>query len=206
MRTITESITTRIYKFDELTDEAKKKFTDEQRDFEAEFWTREMFDCLKSAMEEMNINVDDYEIDIHGSSYIVLTADDYDAEDLVGARAYKWIVNNCFNGVDKKKTYWQKNVDIKNCKSRTSNLEARDWMDNCPFSSVSYDYAVKDAWNYWCNALKSGRELSVGDFLDALASHYLTEVSNKYAGFGEDEARSIAEDNGYEFLEDGTIY
>lgn len=205
MRTITETITSTVYKFDELSDSAKEKFTDEQRDLEAEFWSDEMRDCLKSAMEKMKISIDDYQFDYAGTGYINLSVDD-DAEELEGVRAYKWIVNNCFSNVDKKKTYWQKNVDIGNRKSLASSIESKDWMDHCLFSNTIYDYAVKDAWDYWCTELKNGREPSIRDFLDELESRYLKELSDDYDGFDEEEARDIAEANNYEFLEDGTIY
>lgn len=200
MRTITETITTTVYKFDELSDSAKKKFTDEQRDFEAEFWSNEMCDCLKSAMETMNISIDDYEICIDGSGYINLSVDD-DAEELEGIRAYKWIVNNCFSDVDKKKLYYKEWE-----KRRRSNIDRKDWMDNYPFSGMCYDYAVKEAWDSWCNELREGKSPSVRDFLNELESQYLPELAGEYYGFGEDNAREIAEENDYEFLEDGTIY
>lgn len=205
MRIITETITTTVYKFDELSDSAKEKFTGEQRNLAAEFLADEMYDCLKSAMKTMNISIDDYEIGIDGSGYINLSVDD-DAEELEGVRAYKWIVNNCFSDVDKKKMYWQKNVDIRSCKSLTSSIESKDWMDNCPFSGIIYDYAVKDAWDYWCAELKSGFGPSVRDFLDELESQYLKKLSDGYYGFNEEDARELAEANDYEFLEDGTIY
>lgn len=202
MRTITETITTTVYKFDELSDSAKEKFTDEQRDFEAEFWADEMYDCLKSAMKTMNISIDDYEIGIDGSGYINLSVDD-DAEELEGVRAYTWIVNNLFADVRKNKLYWiESNFD----KQRYSNIESKDWMENCPFSGMCYDYTVKFAWDYWCAELKSGLEPSIRDFLDELETQYLKELSDEYDGFGEDEARDVAEANNYEFLEEGTIF
>lgn len=205
MRTETTVITTTIYKFDELSDEAKEKFIEEQRDFEAESSAEEMRECMMRAMEWMNINIGDYQFDCTGSGYINLSVDD-EAEELEGVRAYKWIVDNCFSDVDKKKMYWQKNVDIRSRKSLTSNIESKDWMDNCPFSGWCYDLAVKDAWESWCNDLREGKSPSVRDFLDELEWAYLKELSDEYYGFDEAVARDIAEANGYEFLEDGTIY
>lgn len=198
MRTITETITTTVYKFDELSDSAKEKFTDEQRDFEAGFWADEMYDCLKSAMKTMNISIDDYEIGIDGSGYIKLDAEN---DDLEGARAYAYIMNNFFEGVDKKKLVYKEWE-----KRRISHLDRKDWIDNCPFSGWCYDFAVKEAWDSWCNDLREGKSPSVRDFLDELEWAYLKELSDEYDGFDEAEARDIAEANGYEFLEDGTIY
>lgn len=203
MRTETTTIT--IYKFDELSEKAKEKVISEEREFEMEINRDELIDCMKSAMNEMGIAIKDYSIGIDGSGYINLSVDD-DAEELEGVRAYKWIVNNCFSDVDKKKMYWQKNVDIRSCKSLTSSIESKDWMDNCPFSGWCYDFAVKEAWDSWCNDLRKGKSPSIRDFLDELEWAYLKELSDEYDGFDEAEARDIAEANGYEFLEDGTIY
>lgn len=202
MRTITETITTNIYTFDELSEEAKENFTNEQRELVAEDKSSEMLGRMSCAMKVMGIEVDDYEVDNDGSGYINLSVDE-DAEDLRGARAYAWIVNNCFSEVKKNNIFWK--IGSPTSKSRVSNLESKDWMNDCPFSGVFYDMAVKDAWEEWCAELKNGFESSVEDFLDELGSAYLDTIAREYDGFDEDCARELAEANGWEFLEDGTI-
>lgn len=198
MREVTVTKTYKVYKFDELSEEAKEKFISEEREFEAKTNLEELVDCMKSAMDTMGIRVKDYSIDIDGSGYIDLSAD---CDDLEGVRAYKYIVNNFFDSVDKKKLFYK---EWEKC--RRSNLDRNNWMDNCPFTGWCYDCAVKDAWDVFCAELKSGGCPSVSDFLDELESHYLDEQDKEYYGFDEDDARDIAEANGYEFLEDGTIY
>lgn len=198
MREVTVTKTYKVYKFDELSEEAKEKFISEEREFEAKTNLEELVDCMKSAMDTMGIRVKDYSIDIDGSGYIDLSAD---CDDLEGVRAYKYIVNNFFDSVDKKKLFYK---EWEKC--RRSNLDRNNWMDNCPFTGWCYDCAVKDAWDVFCAELKSGGCPSVSDFLDELESHYLDEQDKEYYGFDEDEARDIAEANDYEFLEDGTIY
>lgn len=201
MRTVIEAIKTDVYKFDELSDEAKERFIDEQRESEAEITLDEVVDCMKDAMEKMGISIKDYSIDVNGSGYIDL---DDDNDELEGIRAYKYIVNNFFDGVEKRKVVYK---DLgKRCTSRISHLERKDWMDNCPFSGWCYDFAVKDAWESWCNDLREGKSPSVRDFLDELEWAYLKELSDEYYGFTDNDARDYAEGNGYEFLEDGTIY
>lgn len=201
MRTVIETIKTDVYKFDELSDEAKERFIDEQRESEAEITLDEVVDCMKDAMEKMGISIKDYSIDVNGSGYIDL---DDDNDELEGIRAYKYIVNNFFDGANKKKVVYK---DLgKRCTSRISHLERKDWMDNCPFSGWCYDFAVKDAWDNWCNELREGLEPSVRDFLDELGDAYLNLVASEYDGFDEECAREIAESNDFEFLEDGTVY
>ena len=194
----TETTITKIYTFDELSDEAKEKVIAEARDFDMEINRDELVDCMKSAMNEMGIVIKDYSIDIDGSGYIKLDADN---DGLEGARAYAYIMNNFFEGVNKKKLVYKEWE-----KRRISHLDRKDWIDNCSFSGWCYDYAVKEAWNSWCNDLREGKSPSVRDFLDELESQYLKELSDEYDGFDEAEARDIAEANDYEFLEDGTIY
>lgn len=196
MRTETTTIT--IYKFDELSEEAKSKVIEGSRESEAEMNLDEVIHCMMAAMDKMGIHVEDYSISLDGSGYIDLSAD---CDDLEGVRAYKYIVNNFFRGVDKKKLYYKEWE-----KRRFSKLDRKDWLDNCPFSGVCYDYAVKDAWDVFCAELKSGGCPSVHDFLDELESHYLDEQNKEYYGFDEEDAQELAEANGYEFLEDGTIY
>lgn len=198
MRTITTTTTTTVYKFDELSEEAKEKAIGDARDFEAEYTLDDIVDCMKSAMDEMGITIKDYSISIDGSGYINLSVVD---EDLEGVRAYRYIVNNFFSEVNKKKLYYKEWK-----KRRKPNLDRKDWMDNCPFSGVCYDYAIKNAWEGFCAELKRGERPSVRDFLDELESQYLREVHDGYYGFDEDDARELSEANEYEYLEDGTIY
>ena len=194
----TETTITKIYKFDELSDKAREKVIDEARDSDMEINRDELVDCMKSAMNEMGIEIEDYSIGIDGSGYIKLYADN---DDLEGARAYAYILNNFFDGVNKKKLVYKEWE-----KRRISHLERKDWMDNCPFSGCCYDFAVKNAFSGWCNDLREGKSPSVRDFLDELEWAYLKELSDEYYGFNEKDAWELAEANGYEFLEDGTIY
>ena len=104
MRTVIEAIKTDVYKFDELSDEAKERFIDEQRESEAEITLDEVVDCMKDAMEKMGISIKDYSIDVNGSGYIDL---DDDNDELEGIRAYKYIVNNFFDGEEKRKVVYK---------------------------------------------------------------------------------------------------
>ena len=194
----TETTITKIYTFDELSDEAKEKVIAEARDFAMEINRDELVDCMKSAMNEMEIAIEDYSIGIDGSGYIKLDAENDDLED---ARAYAYIMNNFFSGVDKKELVYKEWE-----KRRISHLDRKDWIDNCPFSGWCYDYAVKKAWDSWCSDLREGKSPSIRDFLDEIEWAYLKELSDEYYGFDEEDARELAEANGYEYLEDGTLY
>lgn len=196
MRTETRTIT--IYKFDELSEEAKEKVVGELREDEMRDFLDELVDCMKSAMNTMGITIKNYSIDIDGSGYIDLLVCD---DGLEGIKAYKYITNDLFEYVNKKKFYykgWEKR--------RKSNLDSKDWMDNCPFSGMCCDYAVKNAWVNWCSELRKGNSPTVCDFLHELEYQYLHEIANAYHSFDKDDARELAEANDYEFLEDGTIY
>lgn len=197
----TETIITKIYAFDELSDEAKERAFAEARDSVMEVNVDELVDCMKTAMDKMGITISDYSIGIGGSGYIKLDVED---DELEGVRAYAYIVNNFFGGANKKRFVY-KDLGV-NSQSRISHLDRKDWMDNCPFSGWCYDFAVKDAWDSWCYDLRNGESPTVGDFLRNLECAYLREVEREYYGFSEGDAREYAEANGYEFLEDGTIY
>jgi len=198
MRTITTTTTTTVYKFDELSEEAKEKVIEDARDFEAEYTLEEIVACMASAMDKMGITIKDYSINIDGSGYINLSVVD---DDLEGVRAYRYIVNNFFSEVNKKKLYYKEWK-----KRRKSDLDRKDWMDNCPFSGLCYDFAIQSAWEDFCAELKQGERPTVRDFLDKLEWAYLKEQSDEYYGFDEDAAREFSEANEYEYLEDGTIY
>lgn len=193
MRTVTTTTTTNIYKFDELSEGAKGMAIAEQREWEAGICLDDLIDCMRSAMDKMGITIKNYSISADGSGYINLSTEN---DDLEGIRAYKYITNNFFSDADKNKVYYLKDWS----KHRESNLDDKYWMDMC------YDSAIKEAWQSWCDKLKEGNNPSVRDFLDELEWAYLKEQSRGYYGFGEEQARDLAEVNGYEYLEDGTIY
>lgn len=195
----TETTITKIYTFDELSEKAKEKAVDDAREFEAETRLDDLVSCMGVAMDEMGISVKHYYIGLDGSGYIRLDAEN---DDLEGVRAYSYIVNNFFNTVDKKKFYFDKDWNNR----RKSNLERKDWLDNCPFTGWCYDFAVKDAWENWCNDLRKGNSPSVRDFLDELEQAYLKEQHNEYYNFDKEDARDLADANEYEYLEDGTLY
>ena len=60
----TKTTITKIYTFDELSDEAKEKVIAEARDFDMEINRDELVYCMKSAMNEMGIAIKDYSIGI----------------------------------------------------------------------------------------------------------------------------------------------
>lgn len=194
----TETTITKIYTFDELSEEAKEKVIGELREFEEEAWLKDLVSCMKSAADCMGISIKNYSISTDGSGYINFSVED---DDLEGIRAYKFIVNRLFSEVDKEKFYYKRWE-----KRRKSNLERKDWMDNCPFSGMCYDYAMKNAWVNWCSELRKGNSPSVRDFLNELEYQYLHEIANDYYGFDEECVRDLADANGYKYLEDGTLY
>lgn len=190
-----------FYAFDEFSDEAKERAFAEVRDSVMEVNVDELVDCMKTAMDKMGITISDYSIGIDGSGYIKLDVED---DELEGVRAYAYIVNNFFGGANKKRFVY-KDLGV-NSQSRISHLDRKDWMDNCPFSGMCYDYAMKNAWVNWCSELRKGNSPSVRDFLNELEYQYLHEIANDYYGFDEECVRDLADANGYKYLEDGTLY
>jgi hypothetical protein len=90
-----KTIEVKLYKFEELSEEAKEKAIEKWRNSGTDFHGDEYRDTLKKFEESFPIKVKDWSIDPWGGSYInsYFTGDD-DIKELSGIRLMKYLWNN----------------------------------------------------------------------------------------------------------------
>ena len=128
------TIRTKVYKFEELSEQAKEKAIEWYRNSDNDFcWSDEILETVKTALKHFDCKLSDWSIDwdnINRSSWSIKFEFNYEDEvkELNGARLFKYIQNNYLKYYDKyKKEY------------RTDLLSG-----NCPFTGVCYDESFLD--------------------------------------------------------------
>lgn len=192
------TITTKIYKFDELEDTGKEKARDWYRDVNAAecFYMDGIYESLKATFKAAGIKLTDWDLGLYNRSNGV-SFDLGDVEKLTGRRAFAWLENNLFGPLritaaefaENRKAYLKDGANYRVGKVRP-----------CPLTGVCYDEDFLDALR---KSIKDGSTLK-----DAF--HNLADVGGRLC---EAECEYINEDaqvdeeiraNEYEFESDGT--
>lgn len=203
------TITTNLYTFNELSDEAKEKAIENYRYSDFDFaWQRETIDTINAIAEGMNCKAKWYSYD--GITYDVsfYSRETEDIENLSGKRAWAYIWNNYLYPNREYKTYWKDKVihcDGRKNWKRKSKISFG--FDNCPFTGYCADCCFIEAWREWQKLFRNNSALTVGDFIDLVANNLSKEWTsdNEYQNSDEGIAE-ILSINEYEFTEDGNRY
>ena len=203
MKTIT--ITKNIYRFDELSDEAKEKVFEYFRTSDILFWQSESESTVKAIADKFGWTYSCYSFD--GIRYTVeYDIDDEDASMLSGKRAFAYIQNNFIDRAKEAKTYWLNHVlycDGRKNWTRKSKISFT--IDNCPFTGYCMDCCFSEAWKeYKKNFCKNS---TVQDFLDLVAEKLSKDwTSDNEYQLSDEGLTEMIEANDYEFLEDGRLF
>ena len=206
------TITTTLYLFNELSDEAKEKAIENYRYSDHEFdWQAEMIDTIQAIAEAMNCKAEWYSYD--GITYDVsfYSCETEDIEDLSGKRAWAYIWNNYLYPNRKYKTYWKDKVlycDGRKNWKRKSKISF-GW-DDCPFTGYCADCCFIEAWKEWKKNFtiesKTHYGSTVEDFISLVAEKLGEEWTNDNEYQMSDEYISdFLEINEYEFNEEGEM-
>lgn len=202
------TITTNLYTFNELSDEAKETAIENWRSMGFPFaWQEEMIDSIRAIAKAINCNYDYYSYD--GISYDVrLMPTDFCEADLRGKRAWAYIENNFITPNAEAKTYYKDHVIY--CDGRKNwKRKSKIWytLDDCPFTGYCADCCFIEAWRKWQKLFRNDSTLTVEDFIDLVANNLSKEWTsdNEYQNSDEGIAE-LLNINEYEFTEDGNRY
>ena len=185
-------IETKIYTLDELSVHAQEKAHNKYlagRDYDFS----EAMDSIKKGLEHFGFKLVDWSIDYYRASKayfkIEYTRNDYaDKEELEGVRLWKYLHNQLllqyFCKYDKK---YKPLLD-----------------DNCPFTGVCYDEGFLDPIREF---VKLPSSVNFKDLMKDCVRSVLKSIEEEYDYQSSFEYfKEEAEDNGYEFYEDGSHY
>ena len=204
------TITTNIYKFDELSEEAKERAIEEYRSDMTLDWQDDINATIEAIAKAMNCSYDYHSYD--GISFHVSFSPCDFGYELSGVRAWAFIENNFITPNEKPKTYYLHGVihcDGRKNWSRKSKINYT--LDDCPFTGYIADCCFAEAWEEWKKNFtietKTHMGSTVEDFIKLVAEKLSKEwtYDNEYQ-MSDEAITEVIEANDYEFLEDGTFY
>lgn len=163
-----KEITIRLYDYDELSPEAKKRALEEWRSGDVEhFWGREVYDTLEKLQKELGISVTQWEYTptYHDSGVIRFTHYTDDQLNLAGRRAQAFLWNNFAHLIMQPRKQWYAKhrdgrVDLSGslyCGGEWENMYwkskvffDRTYDGSCPLTGVNFDNYALDPLVYFC--------------------------------------------------------
>lgn len=196
-----------IYKFNELSEEAKQKAITHYRDHNDEiFWQDEILESLKTLFKFCDgVKLEDWSLGLN-NSYISVSFSNDETEELTGKRAFAWVENNLFYklrykaGIKyQKERVWILDV-VKHCTNpKGVFIYQIGYLKSCPFTGVCFD---EDFIESLRNDIKNGCDLKTA--FEGLATTYQKILNAEYDYQNSDEYISEnLEANEYEYNEDG---
>ena len=217
-----KEITIKLYTFDELSDEAKKR-AHETFLSTGDYWgaSGDATATIKKVEELFGIKLSDWEIGSYNPRYPTVTFEDSrwynDALDLKGNRARAYLWNN-FGKVLLTGRYYSKWRGTKHAHSRL--FFDRVYDGTCPLTGVCFDCDALDPMAYFCfgvvwngeKRVPSGRSLRADNAVtvksviqDCVYSLFKTLNADCEACESMDYFAELCEVNGWTFEEDGTM-
>lgn len=174
--------TINIYKYEELSDEAKQTARECYSDGQEYLWTDEAMASLEAFLDLFNSTIAEWSLSPYSPSFIRIVVDD-EIMDLQGVRAFKWIENN-----------------ITGRKGKYGDI-LKEW-DGCPLTGYCADYEALESIH---NFMKAPSEITIQELLEqsteAIKDHIISDM--EYQDSDEYKEEYII-CNEYEFLENGT--
>lgn len=178
------TIELQLYKFEELSSEAKEKALNHFRDREYS-WFDEAKQTMREFAELFGVRITSYELGYGRGTHIRFSTGsmlEEGAAELSGVRAFKWINNN----IDEK--FW--NEGAKN--------------GSCPLTGVCFDCNVLDPLvDFMKQPSDKTIEELIQDCFDSLEDAVSEDVLYHY---GDEATKEHIEANDYEFTEEGDLH
>ena len=204
------TVTTEVYQFDELTEQAKEVAREWWREYTYSngfAWSEEYINSVKEGLEAFNAELKDYSIDcqnINCSSWTVKNNND-NTDELTWQRLRKWLLNNYYSNFFERKPqgkYTKNEVTKKWNYKRRSRITYTE--TSCPFTGYCGDEDFMDVFRKFINNPDNStleellNEATEATFraLEADCEHQLTD----------EYIDEVIEINEYEFTVDGKRY
>lgn len=184
----------KLYKFDELSDDAKEKAREWYRDGLEYPWFQELADSLKGFEKSLPIEIKDYSYGLEANrSYINYEITDDNIQDLKGLRLRRWLINNFWNALEKGE------FQSTGHKSRYSKMTKKV---SCPFTGFCMDENLLDPIRDFIN--RPNDKETFESLIDECFESFINAISKDIEYYYTDE--SVDENilaNEYEFTENG---
>lgn len=204
MRTITMN----VYKFDELSETAKRYARNTYRENAYEDYDDYVL-SIKAIGQVLGMRPD-WEISLCSHSYVEFKRNlDEEIEELTGVRALKWVWNNWIEKTLRGKVIG-KLFPCEKSKEHPTGFEYKCYHSkatkefSCPFTGFTMDMVFIETYQHMQEKVREGKEPDIDDFLKDLESRlcedWLSEMEYRDSDEYIDE---MMEANDYEFYENG---
>jgi len=193
-----KTITTNLYKFDELSESAQEKAITNWRNNTTEYsWIDEYMNSLKEFCSVTGIDLKDWSISPYNHSYIKWEFDG--AENINSVRLATWLINNWMDSFEKGKYYSIGSIGS-NHRSRYSKIQMETC---CPLTGYCGDddliYPVLEF-------IKKPDNSDINDIIGNCMDSFIKSVNSDCESQDSDEyIKETIEANDYDFTIDGEL-
>lgn len=205
-----KEIKVNLYRFDELSDEAKENAIEKARERNCNwYWdmVSEEINALSDIAYTMGADKKvDYEFSTCSPSHIEFSFGDI-ADDLKDIRALKYIYNNFIAPFVKGK-YYSTNGKYINGKYTYKKRYSKAIKEFSSVSGLYIDFVVHDVYLEYINNIRNHVSFSVADFIEDVEDRLCTTILEAAEGYDSDEAwnERLLDDDREIYNSDGTIY
>lgn len=205
-----KEIKVNLYRFDELSEEAKENAIEKARERNCNwYWDNvsEEINALSDIAYTMGANKKvDYEFSTCSPSYIEFSFGDI-ADDLKDIRALKYIYNNFISPFVKGK-YYSTNGKYINGKYTYKKRYSKAIKEFSSVSGLYIDFVVHDIYLEYINNIKNHVSFSVADFIEDVEEKLCKTILEAAEEYDSNEAwnERLLDDDREIYNENGTIY
>lgn len=188
-----------IYKFGELSEKAKERALEKYNNPEPEVGIREI---IKEFEKHFNLKVESSDLERYFRIHFY-NDDDECISSMEGERLYKYIQNNFHNTLYERKTYKIERWIRRKWRKRMSKISYKE--TECPFTGLWLDEFLLDPIRDFM------RKIEYGITWEELVERCVSNLVKNYKEYieyleSEENFKADCECNGWEFMEDGTMY
>ena len=199
-------IITKVYNFNELSEEAKEKAIETHRYDFVNGWSDENWASIQAIAKACSLEVVSNNYNDTGFSHFVLEVNDYNAT-LHGSRAMAYIYNNWIMPNMNGKYYATPGKWINGVYTYTHTRSKCALEFSCPFTGYYMDDCLIIAYKKFCECVRINPLFGIGDFVGVLSECVSEFLQNDYNySISDENIAELLTANNYEFLENGVDY
>jgi hypothetical protein len=200
------SIEYKLYKYEELSEEAKEKALQDFNSEDTYPWYDENKDVLEKFAKIFNISINGWEYGYHKYVNFSMDCEYEEIEELTGIRLVKYLWNNYKNDILKGKYYSTKRYYDENKKYHYKYRHSKIILNNdCVLTGYYLDMDILDPIYKFLE--QPNNNITFKELIEECLTSWVNACDNdiKYY-YSSENLQELSQDNEYEFLEDGTIF
>ena len=199
---------TKVYNFNELSDEAKEKAIETHRYDFVNGWSYENWKSVKAIANACGLDIITTIYNTGFANFELENVNNYnDIIVLRGRRAVAYIYNNWIRPNMNGKYYATPGKWIDGVYTYTHTRSKCTLEFSCPFTGYYIDDCLIIAYKKFCECVRINPLFDVGDFVDVLSECVSEFLQNDYNySISDENIAELLTANNYEFLENGVDY